>query len=132
MCPQRTSQRFRSRVVAARVPVLPKHPPESRPQKRTLPSLSLLDESRRGDTGPPWLWESVDDRYEEASCRHRCDGRVTFFRNFENRQIRQLLDVVAVAHPVVAEDVAVVAELLDDAGASHFVLVDLMPCSNIN
>ena len=34
--------------------------------------------------------------------------------HFEEEQVRQLLDVVTVAHSVIAEDVAVVPELLDD------------------
>jgi hypothetical protein len=34
--------------------------------------------------------------------------------HLEEQQIRQLLDIVAVAHPIVAEDVAVVPEFLDD------------------
>jgi hypothetical protein len=34
--------------------------------------------------------------------------------HLEKQQIRQLFDVVAVAHPVVTEDVAVVPEFLDD------------------
>ena len=35
------------------------------------------------------------------------------------KKVRQLLNVVAVAHAVVAEDVAVVPEFLNDGGASH-------------
>ena len=37
-----------------------------------------------------------------------------FVRHLEKQQVRQLLDVVAIAHPVVAEDVAVVPEFLND------------------
>src|SRR5436309_2205762 len=48
-------------------------------------------------------------------------------RHLEEQQIRQLLDVVSVAHPVVPEDVAVVPEFLDDltrfvhGGGYHFI-----------
>jgi hypothetical protein len=35
-------------------------------------------------------------------------------RHLEEQQIRELLDVVPIRQPVVAEDVAVVPELLDD------------------
>ncbi len=34
--------------------------------------------------------------------------------HLEEQQIRQLLDVVAIAHPIVTQDVAVVPEFLDD------------------
>jgi hypothetical protein len=40
-------------------------------------------------------------------------------RHLEEQQIRELLDVVAVRHAVVAEDVAVVPELLDDRRSIH-------------
>ena len=41
-------------------------------------------------------------------------------RHLEEQQIRQLFDVVAVAHPVVAKDVAVVPEFLNDLrGLAH-------------
>ena len=43
-----------------------------------------------------------------------------FARHLEEEQIRQLLDVVAVAHPIVAEDVAVVPELLNDRRRTHY------------
>ena len=39
--------------------------------------------------------------------------------HLEEQQIGQLLDVVAVAHPVVAEDIAVVPEFLDDLITTH-------------
>ena len=35
------------------------------------------------------------------------------------KKVRQLLDAVAVAHPVVAEDVAVVPEFLDYGTSTH-------------
>ena len=42
--------------------------------------------------------------------------------HLEEQQIRQLLDVIAVAHPVVKQDVAVVPELLGNRGCVHPVL----------
>src|SRR4030095_8665431 len=39
--------------------------------------------------------------------------------HLEKQQIRQLLDIIAVAHPVGAKDVTVVPELLHDCGRSH-------------
>ena len=39
--------------------------------------------------------------------------------HLEKQQVRQLLDIVAVAHAVVAEDVAVVPELLNDSRWAH-------------
>jgi hypothetical protein len=40
--------------------------------------------------------------------------------HLEEQQIRQLFDVAAIAHPVVAQDVAVVPELWDDLrGGRH-------------
>ena len=43
----------------------------------------------------------------------------TLIGHLEEQQIRQLLDVVAVAHPVVAQDIAVIPEFLDDRGRAH-------------
>ncbi len=40
-------------------------------------------------------------------------------RHFEEEQIGELLDIIAVTHPVVAEDVTVVPEFLDDGGGGH-------------
>jgi len=40
-------------------------------------------------------------------------------RHLEKQQVRQLLNVVTVAHPVVAENVAVVPEFLDDGRGTH-------------
>ncbi len=40
--------------------------------------------------------------------------------HLEEEQVRQLFDVIAIAHPVIAEDVAVVPELLDDRGCIHY------------
>jgi hypothetical protein len=40
----------------------------------------------------------------------------TLIGHLEKQQIRQLLDVVAITHPVVTEDVAVIPEFLDDLG----------------
>ena len=40
-------------------------------------------------------------------------------RHLEEEQIGELLDVIAVAHAVVAKDVAVVPEFLDDGGGIH-------------
>jgi len=40
-------------------------------------------------------------------------------RHLEKQQVGELLDVVAIAHPVVAQDVAVVPELLDDGRGVH-------------
>ena len=40
--------------------------------------------------------------------------------HLEEQQIRQLFDIVAVAHPVVAQDVAVVPEFLDNVRRCHF------------
>ena len=40
--------------------------------------------------------------------------------HLEEEQVRQLLDVVAIAHPVVAEDVVVVPELLDDSRRPNY------------
>ena len=42
--------------------------------------------------------------------------------HFEEQQIGELFDVVAVRHTVVAQDVAVVPEFLDDGGCIHFML----------
>ena len=42
-----------------------------------------------------------------------------FVRHLEEEEIRQLLDIVTIAHPVVPEDVAVAPEFLNDGGASH-------------
>ena len=39
--------------------------------------------------------------------------------HLEEEQVRQLLDVVAITHPVVAQDIAVVPEFLDDGGWAH-------------
>ena len=39
--------------------------------------------------------------------------------HLEEQQVGELLDVVAIAHPVVAQDVAVVPELLDEGGGVH-------------
>src|SRR3989338_6882938 len=39
--------------------------------------------------------------------------------HLEEQQVCQLFDVVTVAHPVVAQDVAVVPEFLDDRGWTH-------------
>ena len=39
-------------------------------------------------------------------------------RHLEEEQVRQLLDVIAIAHSVVAKDVAVVPELLNDCAQS--------------
>ena len=44
-------------------------------------------------------------------------------RHFEKQQIRQLLDVIAIAHPVVAQDVTVVPEFLDDCRGCHTALL---------
>ncbi|MGC3976092.1 MAG: hypothetical protein QM771_17155 [Nitrospira sp.] len=41
-------------------------------------------------------------------------GLRALVRHLEEQQIRQLLDVITVAHPVVAEDVAVVPEFLNN------------------
>ena len=43
--------------------------------------------------------------------------------HLEKQQIRQLLDVVAIAHPVVAEDVAVVPEFLNDGRGTHVQII---------
>ena len=46
---------------------------------------------------------------------HTCSLRFrAFVGHLEEQQIRQLLDVVAIAHPVVAEDVAIIPELLNN------------------
>jgi len=37
-------------------------------------------------------------------------------RHFQEQQKRELLDLVAVGQPVIAQDVAVVPELLDEGG----------------
>ena len=39
--------------------------------------------------------------------------------HLEEEQIGELLDVIAVAHPVIAEDVTVVPEFLDDVLRIH-------------
>ena len=40
--------------------------------------------------------------------------------HLQKQQIGELLDIVAVAHAVVAQDVAVIPEFLDDGGRIHF------------
>jgi hypothetical protein len=40
-------------------------------------------------------------------------------RHLEEQQVGELLDVVAIAHPVVAQEVAVVPDLLDEGGGVH-------------
>ena len=40
-------------------------------------------------------------------------------RHFEKEQIGELLDIIAVAHPIVAKNVTVVPEFLDDGGSHN-------------
>lgn len=50
-----------------------------------------------------------------------CSGALV--RHLQEKQIGELLDVVAVRHAVVPEHVAIVSELLDDGGCVHFSLL---------
>ena len=43
-----------------------------------------------------------------------------FVRHFQKKQIRQLLDVIAIRQPVIPQDVAAVPELLDNLMRTHF------------
>ena len=44
-----------------------------------------------------------------------------FIRHFQKQQVRELLDIITVAHAVVTKDVAVVPELLNDTCGVHSV-----------
>src|SRR4051794_8178507 len=56
-------------------------------------------------------------------------GSVRLVGHLEEQQVRELLDVVAVAHAVVAENLAVVPELLDEGARVlvHGLLHDWLP-----
>ena len=55
----------------------------------------------------------VEVRGNECRAIERCPGLLV--GHLEEQQVRQLLDVVAVGEAVVAKDVAVVPELLDQS-----------------
>ena len=68
--------------------------------------------------------DAFEDKPEGAGYSRSQIGNICC--QFENTWQAALFDVIAVAHPIVAQDVAVIPERLDDAGANHQGLIFLL------
>ena len=63
-------------------------------------------------------------QYNPRECRLLVEGRPgALIRHLEEQQIGELLDVVAVGEPIIAKEVAVVPQLLDDLSRVAHVLL---------